>query len=380
MKIIVDGTPLLRVHTGVSRYTKQLLEALLRLDHKNNYEIVGFASVKEPVKGFPLLPRANLRFKRIRFMPIEVYQRLLRKLGFAPPLDLMLGASPDWWLFPNFVRLPLIRKKKSIVVVYDLSFVKFAEFTSPGNREYLQRWVPKSITSSTVVVTISENSKREIVEQYGTNPDKIHVLYPAIDQKLFKESPQQIIDSTLARHKIGKDYILYSGTLEPRKNIISVLTAYEKLPQKLRDQYGLVLMGGRGWLDEQINQHITQLQNNNFNIKLTGYVPDSDLAPIYSGAKLLVYPPFYEGFGLPPLEAMACGTPVVTSNNSSLPEVVGDAGIMVDAKDTKALAEAIEKVISDPTLAAEMRSKGFIQAQKYSWETSAKKLLAIFEG
>jgi glycosyltransferase involved in cell wall biosynthesis len=179
------------------------------------------------------------------------------------------------------------------------------------------------------------------------------------------------------KYNIKGEYILYTGTLEPRKNIVGILESYSMLLDEFKNEYSLVLAGGKGWLDDEIENKLNELKD--LNIVRTGYVEDDDLPALYSGATLFIYPSFYEGFGMPPLEAMACGTPVITSNNSSLPEVVGNAGIMVDAKDTRSLTKNIEKVLKSKKLQSEMSKKGLKQAKNFSWEKSAKKLLELIE-
>ena len=209
------------------------------------------------------------------------------------------------------------------------------------------------------------------------NPAKIEIVNPAINHAVHRPASKQSIDRVKTKYGIKGQYILYTGTLEPRKNIVGILEGYSALPKNILSSYTLVLAGGKGWLDEEIEEKLTELKE--LNIIRTGYVADEDLPALYSGATVFVYPSFYEGFGMPPLEAMACGTPVITSNNSSLPEVVGEAGIMIDAKDTKTLTESIEKVISNTKLQNEMIKKGIKQAKKFSGEESAKKLHGLID-
>jgi glycosyltransferase involved in cell wall biosynthesis len=305
-----------------------------------------------------------------------VFNATVRKL-VAPPIDVMLGAKPDVVLFANFVRLPLPLGAKSIVVIYDLSYVKQPEHATPRLRAYLNRYVPLSLKKSQHIVTISENAKREIIEEYGTDPDKITVAPPAVDLEDFYPRGADEIEKVKAKYNITKPYILYMGTLEPRKNVNGVLNAYAALGEELRDKYTLVLAGGKGWLDNTIKQRLDELAG--LDIITTGYVPDEDRPVLDSGAEVFVYPSFYEGFGMPVLEAIACGAPTITANNSSLPEVIGDAGLVVDAKDTAAITHGLERVLNDPELAARMRAKGLDQAKKFSWEESAKKLHEIIE-
>ncbi|GIF25436.1 glycosyl transferase family 1 [Paractinoplanes tereljensis] len=374
LRVFIEGTPLFRQRTGVGQYTKNLLEALFRLDAENHYTIFSFAFLGKgtDVRPIPESPRLSYRF--IRYMHLKMFNAVVRKVT-SPPIDVMLGSKPDLFLFPNFVRYPLPLGSRAVAIIYDLSFVLHPEHVARRNREFLTRYVPLTIEKSEHIVTISENSKREIVEFYGTDPDKISIVSPAIDHSFFYPRPSNEINAVAAKYNIKKAYILYAGTLEPRKNIRSILDAYAKLPAEVREKYSLVLAGGKGWLDQDIKNRLDELQH--MDIITTGYVPDEDLPALYSGATVFVYPSLYEGYGMPPLEAMACNTPVIVANNSSLPEVVGDAGVLVDAYDVDSLVMYLEKVLGDPALAAELRRRGLERARSSNWDESARRLLDV---
>lgn len=374
MRVFVEGTPLFRQRTGVGQYTKSLLEALFRLDKTNQYTIFSFAFLgrganHEPI---PASPRVGYRF--IRYVPQKVFNGIVRKIA-SPPIDVMLGSRPDLFVFPNFVRYPLPLGSRAIAVIYDLSFVLHGEHTARRNRQFLTRYVPGTIEKCEHIITISENSKNEIVQYYGTDPDRISIVSPAIDHSVFYPRPETETEAVTGKYRITKPYILYAGTLEPRKNIKSILDAYTKLPPEVRSSFSMVLAGGKGWLDRDIQAQLDSLRH--LDIITTGYVPDEDLPALYSGASVFVYPSLYEGFGMPPLEAMACNTPVIVADNSSLPEVVGDAGILIDAHDTDSLVQHLEKVLGDPALADDLRRRGLERAKAFTWEESARRLLAV---
>jgi glycosyltransferase involved in cell wall biosynthesis len=373
MKVFVEGTPIFRQRTGVGQYTKNLVEALTRIDTANHYTIFGFVFLgRRKVRPIPESPGVGYRF--IRYLPQKVFNAIVRKLT-APPIDIMLASRPDVFFFPNFVRYPLPLGSRAVAVIHDLSFVLHGQYTARRNRQFLTRYVPVTIKKSQHIITVSENAKNEIIAYYGADPSKITVVTPAIDHDFFNPRPQQEIDAATKKYGIAKPYILYAGTLEPRKNIGAILNAYAELSPMMRESFSLVLVGGNGWLDGDIKAQLEKV--NHLDITATGYVPDEDLPALYSGASLFVYPSLYEGFGIPPLEAMACNTPVIVSDSSSLPEVVGDAAIKVDAQDFTALAGHIEKVLSDPALADDMRRKGLARAKAFTWEQSAAKLLEV---
>ncbi|HEX7260107.1 MAG TPA: glycosyltransferase family 1 protein [Candidatus Saccharimonadia bacterium] len=374
MKIFVEGTPLFLQRTGVGQYTKNLMDVLLKLDERNHYTIFGFLFIGKRFTNKPIPEGPKLSYKLVRYLPSKIFNAVVRRL-FLPPLDLLALSKPDIFFFPNFVRYPLIFGAKSIVVIYDLSYIVQAQFSASPNRKYLTRYVPDSVKKADHVITISQNSKKEIMEHYGVPSQKITIVTPAINHQIFFPRPDKEVEAIRQKYDISKPYILYAGTLEPRKNIIGILDAFAELDAGLLQTHALVLAGGKGWLDHEIHAKIKELSE--LDIIVTGYLPDEDLPAIYSGASLFVYPSFYEGFGIPPLEAMACGVPVITSDNSSLPEVVGDAGIMIDAHSTPALTRSMQKVLTDPGLVKQLRGRGLKQAKRFNWEQSGKILLEV---
>jgi glycosyltransferase involved in cell wall biosynthesis len=374
MKIGIDSQPLLGKMTGVGYYASNLVKHLEQIDTKNEYELVAVNFFIRPFRPSYHINSLNFRWGIIKFLPARVFFKLM-KWNMVPPIDLFLGKK-DVYLFPNFVRWPLLFSN-SIIVIYDLSYLLYGQYSQDANRKFLTRYVRRSIKKTSKIVTISENSKQEIIEHYHVKPDDISIIYPAVDHQIFRPLGGKEVKRVLHKYNLNKPYILYTGTIEPRKNIVGILDAYASLPSSLRDSYSLVLAGGKGWQDKDIKAKLDELSH--LDIHLTGYVADEDLPPLYTGASVFVYPSHYEGFGMPPLEAMACGTPVITSNNSSLPEVVQEAGIMIEATDTDALTASIQKVLTDQVLADDLRKKGFEQAAKFTWEESAARLKALIE-
>lgn len=377
MKILIEGTPSFKNRSGVGQYVFNLLKELFALDKKNTYMIYGYILFgKKFTSPFKNLPK-NVKLRLVRFFPSKFVNLSSRKF-LPPPIDLLTLTKPELVIFTNFVRSPLITSAKSISIIYDLSFEKYGQYSDKKNVEVLKRQVPNAVKNSNLIITISENSKEEIAEFYNIDPKKIKIVYPAINHNEFKLQKYKKTEAVKQKYGINQDYILYTGTLEPRKNIVGILESYANLSTELRSKYALVLAGGKGWKDEEIEKKLEQFKK--LNIIRTGYVDDKDLPALYSGATLFVYPSFYEGFGMPPLEAMACGTPVITANNSSLPEVVGDAAILIDAKDVDALTKNIEKVLQDEKIQRSMIQKGLKRAKVYSWQKSAQKLHKIIEG
>jgi alpha-1,3-rhamnosyl/mannosyltransferase len=378
MKVGIEGTPLFSFSgklNGVGQYAKYLIEACVEEDSDTQYEVIRMLM---PHRKFipPLEPHSNLSYRVVRWLPPVIYYQAFKRLGWAPPYDLVALRKYDIFIFFNFVTFPLTKKTKSLLFIYDLSFIRFGQYSSPKNKTYMDKYVPLSLKKTSNVVTISEFSKGEISKYYGFPAKQISVVTPAIDHDIFYPRSKSSIEKVKKKYRINGDYILSVCTIEPRKNLAGTLNAYKNLPAEIKKKYSLVLAGGKGWLDDELNKMIEDLASNH-NVIRTGYVPDEELPILYSGASVFVFPSFYEGFGMPPLEAMACGVPVITSNNSSLPEVVGNAGIMVRAEDTARLTKEIERVLSDNNYAQSLRAKGLVRAQGFSWHKSAHELLKL---
>ncbi len=374
MRVAIEASILTRdLKTGTYHYLRNLLEPLSTHGGGNTYSLFYFRTRHALELG-----AATGKFKShlIWWFPRRLYNLLLRT-PFAPPIDLLAGIKADVYIFPAFVRWPLLWNQKSIVIIYDLSFITSQKTQLSWFNWYLNRAVPKSVKKATRVITISKNSEREIIENLGVDPTKISVITPAVDHGVYRPATSPEVAAVKQKYGIKSKYILFLGTLEPRKNVTGIIEAYRLLRPEIKKQYQLVLAGGKGWLDGTILDLINQLPREQ--VVKTDYVEEADVPALYSGSSVFVYPSLYEGWGMQVLEAMACGVPVVTANNSSLPEVASDAAILVEATDTLAISKAINKVITDPALAAAMRAKGIAHAKKFTWEDSAEKLKAVIE-
>jgi glycosyltransferase involved in cell wall biosynthesis len=379
MRIFVEGSSILKNRSGVGQFAKRLIEAYVKKYPEDSFTIFGFKFFTQGAYGRPIPQSDNLNYQVVRWMPGRVYNMLFR-LGIALPIDIFLGRRPDVIIYPNFLRWPVLnRKTKTIVIIHDLSFVHFPQYANPINLSDTTRFVPRAVKKASHVITISDNSRGEIMEHFKVSPEKISIVYPAVDTSFFYKRPAVEVDIVRLKYKLPKKYLLFTGTLEPRKNITGILKAYEKLSLKTREQYALVLAGGKGWKDEEISKYVDSLVAQGLKIILTGYVPDADLPSVYSGAALFVWPSHYEGFGIPLLEAMACGVPVITANNSSLPEVAGDAAILLNSNDTAGISSAMRDVLNDKALRNKLIAKGYEQIKKFTWENSADQLKDALE-
>jgi glycosyltransferase involved in cell wall biosynthesis len=254
------------------------------------------------------------------------------------------------------------------VTVHDLSFLFYPEGFRTLNRLYLRLFARLSARQARRVIAVSESTKRDVIEQYGIAPEKVDVVYNGVDPA-FRPLPADQVSAFRTDRGLPDRFILFVGTLEPRKNIARLLQAYARLPGA---RPPFMLVGGKGWFYDEVFSLVERLELG-AEVHFAGYVPADDLPCWYNAADLFVYPSLYEGFGLPPLEAMACGTPVVTSTASSLPEVVGPAALLVDPTDTEALAVAMERGLTDAGLRAQMKAQGLARAADFSWSETARR-------
>jgi len=292
--------------------------------------------------------------------------------------------------------LPRFSSVRTVFTLHDLIFLFHPETHKPLNRWFLTLMMPRFLRAADAVIAVSECTKRDAVRFYGIPEEKITVIYEGVNPRFRPASPETIA-AVRARYNLPEHFILYVGTIEPRKNLTALLEAFHHLlatrslrpaPCDLRPatcsllpapcDLRLVIVGKRGWLYEGFFRRLRELGLED-RVIFTGYVPDEDLPAIYSAADLFVFPSLYEGFGLPVLEAMACGTPVICSNTSSLPEVAGDAALLVDPADVRALAGAMERALTDEALRVTLRARGMGKARGFTWEQAAQKTLMVYQ-
>jgi len=264
-----------------------------------------------------------------------------------------------------------------VVTAHDASWVRHPE-THPADRlEAIVRYFPRSLEVAAAILTDSEFVKRELVELFGVRPEKIFPVLLGVSAEFWPRGEQECSPALSGHDLAFGRYVLAVGTLEPRKNIPALIEAYSILPEALRRQFPLVLVGMRGWLTSSLEARMRPLVEQGL-IKPLGYVPDEAMPLIYSGAAAFVFPSLYEGFGLPPLEAMACGVPVIASRTSSLPEVVGDAGILIDPMNVDEMAESLRRVLEDRVHAGELGRRGTRRAAGFSWRRTAAETIGVY--
>ncbi|MGC8781834.1 MAG: glycosyltransferase family 4 protein [Anaerolineae bacterium] len=369
MKIAIDYTPALRQGAGIGRYTRGLVAALAEADRDNSY-ILFSAGERMPANGWP----TNFAI-RATPLPARWLTVAWHRLALPLPAELLTGAC-DLFHAPDFA-LPPLRRARGIVTIHDLSFLRLPECADPGLRAFLERVVPRSVARAARVLADSESTRRDLMNLLGVDGDRISVVTPAVEPRFRRvEDPEQLA-AVRARYRLPSRFILGIGTLEPRKNFGGLIRAYAQMRRTTGLEHALVIAGRPGWLYEEIFDEVKR-QGLGEHVLFPGFVADADLPALYSLADLLAYPSLYEGFGIPVLEAMACGTPVVAGDNSSLPEAAGAAAILVNAQDVGALADALARALADPTLRRQMIARGHVQARRFTWQRSAADLLAAY--
>jgi glycosyltransferase involved in cell wall biosynthesis len=273
---------------------------------------------------------------------------------------------------------PLAAPCPFVVTVYDLSFLRYPEAFRPFNRWYLRHFTAHSVKRAKKVITISESTRQDVINLLGVRPERVQTIYCGVDQS-FRPLPTAEVEAFKAAQGLPERFVLYLGTLEPRKNVDGLIQAYARWRAQEPHAPPLILAGGKGWYYNQIFERVEALGLKD-KIHFPGYVPQENLALWYNAATLFVYPSFFEGFGLPVLEAMACGTPLITSTVSSLPEVTGEAGVacLVEPGQTEVLAQRLAELMARPELRAEMRGRGLARAAQFSWEKTAQETVAVY--
>jgi len=369
MRIALDGIPLVAAKTGVGHYTDALAEHLARAHPDHQYELLSPFDFAFASNGSIGHRPANLSK---RFMPVR---SIFRKWWLAG-LPALLHISPvDVFHGTNYC-IPIFAPCPTVVTIHDLSLLAQAETHEAANVQRGRRRLPIMARRATMIVAPSEWTRREIITHLNIRAERIRVI-PEAARETMHPRDETVWREVLGKHGIRRPYLLYVGTIEPRKNLLTLLRAYDELLRATRHRPQLVLCGGRGWLDDEVFQLVEKLKLQEM-VRFTGYVDDGELPALYSAAEVFVYPSLYEGFGLPPLEAMACGAPVVTSNTSSLPEVVGAAGLTVPPRDVAALAQALVKLLDNAAMRQHFSRAGLDQAARFSWERAAIETQAVY--
>jgi glycosyltransferase involved in cell wall biosynthesis len=350
---------------GVGNYIKNLVRALSRIDGDNEYVL--FASGENAChlqglgRNFSVEMAPANRVVRLAWEQSVLPLRLKQK-----DISIYHGAT--------FVT-PLVKSCCHVVSVHDMTFHLVPERHSLHKRVYFRSMVPAAIRRSDRVIAVSESTKRDLLKIVRTDEKKVCVIHHGVDAQFQPITDEEKLARIREKYNLRRKFILFVGVIEPRKNLETLVEAY--LADSISGEFDLVLAGSLGWGYTKLKQKISDARREHC-IRMPGYIADGDLPALYSGATAFVYPSLYEGFGLPVLEAMACGIPVITSSVSSLPEIAGDAAILVDPHDTSALAWALQKILKDDRLREDLSRRGRQRAQLFSWEQTARKTLEVY--
>lgn len=377
MRVAIDYTAAVRQGAGIGRYTRNLIRALAELDAESLYTllVVGGWGRGDGLGPWP----GNFRVRSIPFTD-RVMNIIWQRIRVPLPVQTFTGRI-DLLHSPDFV-LPPAGRTPALLTVHDLSFLRVPHFFVPGFRDYLEGAVSRSICRADHILADSESTRSDLVELMGVSQHKITVVYPGIEARFARVQDQGELAQVAARYRLPKRFLLGLGTLQPRKNFEGLIHAFDQLlasasgRQELADLH-LVICGGHGWMYEGLVDRAAHYGLST-RVHFPGYIRDEDLPALYSLASVLAFPSWYEGFGLPVLEAMACSTPVVAADNSSLPEVVGRAGLLVDAGSADQLADALQRLLTDPELVNVLTSEGRRQAGNFTWDRAARQLRALY--
>ncbi len=363
---------------GAGRYIINLVKNLLKIDKKNIYILTGRYTLETHIE---IVYNIKKDFKKSR-VELKLYKTSQKNLGLwdrfgFPPIE-FLGFKADILHCPDYL-IPPTLNKNIILTIHDLAFIRFPEFNFEWFIKKYTRDVRRNAHISKKIIADSKSTKNDIVKFFKIDPRKVDVVYLASDRTFKILTSNKIDKNILKKYKIDKKYILSVGTIEPRKNFITLIKSFNQLKQKSTGfDYKLVIAGRTGWKSEATYEERDKSPYKE-DILFIGRVPDFDLVQIYNQAELFVYSSLFEGFGLPPLEAMSCGLPLITSNNSALKEVIGNAGIAVPPKNYNEFQKQILYILQNNNIKDRLKKKSLMQAKKFNWTNTAGKTLEIYK-
>ena len=381
MRIGVDIRGLLTGQkSGIEQYTIKLLEHLLKLDQGNTYVLFYVAyrdmdkRVKDLLTEFSFLKQGNVEVRKLKWVNIPLLLHAVWKPLDWPKADKVCGGLDVMWL-PSPRLLPVSKQCRTVITFHDLIFELFPQFYTWRSKlwqwqmsyPYLARWADN-------IIAVSKSTKNDLIKIYNVDNNKVRVIYEGVDDEYFQPLNHKEIMQVKKKFSINSNFIYYIGSIEPRKNISAIVRAFACLPS---NDLKLVISGAKSWLTESMFEEIKTLKLEN-SIIFTGSVSEQEKIILLNQAQVFLFPTLYEGFGLPVLEAMAAGCPVITSNVSSLPEVVEGAAILVDPNNQAEINRALEDIINNESLAKSLSVKGKLQARKFNWNKAAQQTLNVF--
>ncbi len=367
MRVTIDIRPLLEPRrSGIPTFTAELVAALCR---RGAHRYTLFANAWNAALPSDIPPASDAVRRRVTRYPNKLLNASVALFG-RPRIETLAGDTDAVYL-PNLNFAATA--KPSVVTVHDLSFERYPRFFSAKQRLWHALVRPRRLLERAAAITaVSAHTKADLIETYGIPEERIHVVHPGVNARFAPQSAESVA-GIRKKYDLPERFFLSLGTLEPRKNVEAAIAAFDHVP----GDAAIVIAGGKGWLYDRIFRRAAESPKRD-RIRFIGYVDDADKPAMYAAAAALVYPSFYEGFGMQPLEAMACGTPVVAGQTASLGEVVGDAGLLVNPERVEEIADAMQAVLDEPALAAALRERGLERAKRFSWDESAEKMEKIF--
>lgn len=371
MRILVDYTAAITQGAGIGRYTRSLVDALLRVDQQDRLTLYS-AERPNGERGFPQAP--NLRAKA---GPLDNRRMtiLWHRLRAPLPIEALAGRA-DVLHAPDF-SLPPSLGARTVVTIHDLAFMTHPECAVPSLRAYLNRVVPRAVKRADHIIAVSQRTADDLVELLGVAPKKITVVHLGIDPSVRRVTDAAALVSAQERYGLSLPFALAVGTIEPRKNFARLIAAFDLARRQAGGPAQLVIAGRKGWLYDDVFESVERLGLGDA-VRFLDYVPDADLATLYSLAAVVAMPSLYEGFGIPVVEAMACGVPVVASTGGSLPEIAGDAGLLAAPDDVPALADALARAVGNAGLRERLITAGYARARAFDWDAAARQHVAVY--
>lgn len=360
---------------GITHYTYQLVKHLINLENKEKHEYVLFFDKEIAGKN---ITKFSKPLVKIRYFPFAQYKKFL-PIAYSHFLTsaFLKRENLDVWHSPT-PYLPLSYNEPSIVTVHDLTIYKFPKLFPPGQFLNVKVIIPNALKIAKKIIAVSQNIKQDLIKIFRIPAEKIEVIYNGINKELFQELPKSEIEKIKNQYNIKKNYILFLGTLEPRKNIERLIEAYELFQKNSTIRYQLIIAGKEGWNVQKIYKKALNSPYKN-EIIFTGYISPENLNALFSEAKAFVFPSLHEGFGMPVIEAMAKKIPVITSNIESLPEITAGSTILINPNKKEEISEALELILNNQELRIKLIEKGFKRAKEFCWEKCAEKTQKIYK-
>jgi len=369
MHIAIDALEAgLENKVGMGNYADNLIRALAAIDSRNNYSLY----VKRPLQTEFTVERENFHYRQLNSPLIRTFWTQCRI-----PMEVLLN-RPDILHMPTGQKIPFFHPCKTVVTIFDLAYLNFPDYFQKSVKWRLQKFSEHALRNADKIIAISESTKKDILWAYDINEKLIEVVYFGVEDKFRPLKSKLEINEIKKKLDIRFPYILFAGVLQPRKNIPRLIRAFKKIIESYNQDLQLVIAGNKGWMYEQIFQTVKQC-NIGERVVFTGYVQKQELIYLMNGAEIFVLPSLYEGFGMPILEAMACGTAVVCSNTSSMPEVAGNAAVLCDPYSEEDIAKSIIQLLANEQLRRKLIARGLERAKGFSWGKSAKQTLNIYE-